>query len=125
MNQTVLFKDSGRSSNRPIVILTGPAIEAKFSTPITVRLSRALSSAWNWTRCNCTPVRIIRAAVGLTLSAPACTIAVATCSLAMFWHSATSADTDAARQAIALDCLCALPWGLAILARSVKEGGDK
>lgn len=136
MQQTVLFKAPGRSSNRPIVILTGPAIEAKFSTPITVCLSRALSAAWSsslatlrsakkWTRCNCTPVRIVRAAVGLTLSAPACTIAIATCSLAMLWHSATSADTDAARQAIALDCLCALPWGLAILARSVKEGGDK
>lgn len=108
MNQTVLFKDSGRSSNRPIVILTGPAIEAKFSTPITVRLSRALSSAWNWTRCNCTPVRIIRAIFSAKVSTVVAIVVVA----AMYWHNLSIDNVIEAQRAVGFDCLLGMPWGI-------------
>lgn len=72
MQQTILFKVPGKPSTRPLVILTGLDIEAKSSTnyfrEAAKMLSRALSKAWNWTRCNCTPVRIVTfasAAAGL------------------------------------------------------------
>lgn len=62
MQQTILFKVPGRPSTRPLVILTGLDIEAKSTIPVSVCLSRALSKAWKWTRCNCTPVRLNMAA---------------------------------------------------------------
>lgn len=59
MQTSILFKAPGRSSNRPIVILTGPAIGAEYSTPISARLSHALSAAWQRAKSICTPVRIV------------------------------------------------------------------
>lgn len=43
---------------KPIVILNGLTLEAQCSTPISVRLSRALSSAIEKAKCNCTRERI-------------------------------------------------------------------
>lgn len=136
MQQTVLFKAPGRSSNRPIVILTGPAIEAKFSTPITVRLSRALSSAWSsslatlrsakkWTRCNCTPVRIVRAMFSPMVSTAVAVIVIA----AMWWHNITIANTIEAQEAVGFDCLLGMPWGIVWAIRFSRmpmpeEGGE-
>lgn len=125
MNQTVLFKAPGRSSNRPIVILTGPAIEAKFSTPITVRLSRALSVAWKWMRCNCTPVRIVRAMFSPMVSTAVAVIVIA----AMWWHNITIANTIEAQEAVGFDCLLGMPWGIVWAIRFSRmpmpeEGGE-
>lgn len=55
MQTSILFKVPGKPSTSPIVILTGPALGALYSTPASVRLSRALSSAWSAVKCVCTP----------------------------------------------------------------------
>ena len=118
MQQTVLFKAPGRSSNRPIVILTGLDIEvsstkslrsAKNSTtPVSVRLSRALSKAWNWTRCNCTPVRIVSALFSAQVSTVVAILVVA----AMYWHNLTIDNTIEAQEAVGYDCLFIMPWAI-------------
>ena len=118
MQQTVLFKAPGRSSNRPIVILTGLDIEvsstkslrsAKNSTtPVSVRLSRALSKAWQWTRCNCTPVRIIRAIFSAKVSTVVAIVVVA----AMYWHNLSIDNVIEAQRAVGFDCLLGMPWGI-------------
>lgn len=120
-----------------VVILTGPAIGVKYSTPLSVRLSRALSMAWasslatlrsakNWVRCNCTPRRIVRALFCENVSMAVAVLAVT----AIWWHI-LSPGTDAdARNAVATDCLYCLPWALVWTFRatfsnvkSVKKGG--
>lgn len=137
MQTSILFKAPGRSSNRPLVILTGPAIEAKSSTPINVRLSRALSSAWssslatlrsakNWTRCNCTPVRIIRA----TFSEKVSTVVAVLVLAAMYWHILSIDNTIESQEAVAFDCLLGMPWGLVWAIRAARmpmpeEGGEE
>lgn len=45
MQTSILFKASGKPSTRPLVILTGPALEAHYSTPIGVRIAQALDVA--------------------------------------------------------------------------------
>ena len=45
----------------------------------------------------------------------------------MFYHIVTISDAVAMGEAIAKDCLCALPWGLVAATRatlSAKEGGE-
>ncbi|QCD42188.1 hypothetical protein E7747_07815 [Duncaniella dubosii] len=54
MQQSILFKVPGKPSSSPLVILTGPTISARYSTPITARLSRTLSMAWESVKCACT-----------------------------------------------------------------------
>lgn len=97
---------SATRRRKPLVILTGPAIEAKLSTPITVRLSRALSKAWQWTRCNCTPVRIVRAMFSPMVSTAVAVIVIA----AMYWHHITIGNTIDVQRAVGYDALIALPW---------------
>lgn len=135
MQQTVLFKAPGRSSNRPIVILTGLDIEASstkslrsaknFTTPVSVRLSRALSKAWKWTRCNCTPVRIIRAIFSEKVSTVVAFIVVA----AMYWHNLSIDNVIEAQRAVGFDCLLGMPWGIVWAIRFTRmpmpeEGGE-
>lgn len=57
----ILFKAPGRSSSRPTVVLTFMSLTAKSSTPPTVAISRALSSARAWARRNCKPNRVVAA----------------------------------------------------------------
>lgn len=126
MQQTILFKVPGKPSNRPLVNLTDPALEAECSTTISVRLSRALSKAWNWTRCNCTPVRIVRALFSAQVSTVVAILVVA----AMWWHNISIADTLEAQRAVGLDCLCGLPWGIVWAIRATfmpmpEKGGAK
>lgn len=97
---------SATRRRKPLVILTGPAIEAKFSTPITVRLSRAFSAAWKWTRCNCTPVRIIRAIFSEKVSTAVAVIVIA----AMYWHHITIGNTIDVQRVVGYDALIAMPW---------------
>lgn len=59
MQTSILFKAPGRSSTRPLVILTGLSLEARYSNPINVRLTRALTAAWQRARSICTPVHIV------------------------------------------------------------------
>ena len=137
MQQTILFKVPGKPSTRPLVILTGLDIEAKSTTPVSVRLSRALSSAWSsslatlrsakkWTRCNCTPVRIVRAVFSAKVSTAVAIIAGA----AMWWHDLTIADTIEAQRAVGLDGLLAMPWAIVWAFRASRmpmpeEGGEE
>lgn len=129
MQQTILFKVPGKPSTRPLVILTGLDIEAKSSTnhfrEAAKMLSRALSKAWNWTRCNCTPVRIIRA----TFSAKVSTVVAFVCLAAMWWHNITIDNTLEAQEAVGLDCLLGMPWGIVWAFRASRmpmpeEGGE-
>lgn len=80
---------SATRRRKPIVILTGPSLEAQYSTPIRARLSRALSMAWRWTRCVCTPRRIARTRA----ASPVMQLSEATAKKS----AKTLADTDAAR----------------------------
>lgn len=126
MQTSILFKAPGRSSNRPIVILTGPAIGAEYSTPISTRLSRALSKAWKWTRCNCTPVRIFRA----TFSAKVSTVVAVIVIAAMYWHNLSIDNTIEAQRAVGFDGLLGMPWGIVWAIRATRmpmpeEGGAK
>lgn len=126
MQQTILFKVPGKPSTRPLVILTGLDFEAKSTTPVSVRLSRALSKAWQWTRCNCTPVRIIRA----TFSAKVSTVVAVIVIAAMYWHNLTIDNTIEAQEAVGLDCLLGMPWAFVWAIRATRmpmpeEGGDE
>lgn len=126
MQQTILFKVPGKPSTSPIVILTGPALvaQAQYSIPVSVRLSRALSMAWSWTRCNCTPRRIVSALFSPRVS----TVVAVTCLCLMWWHIITIDSTLEAQEAVGLDCLYAMPWGIvwairiARMSKSVKGG---
>ncbi len=128
MQTSILFKVSGKPSTRPLVILTGPSLEtqAQYSTPVSVRLSRALSRAWQWTRCNCAPRRIVRALFGAKVS----TVVAAIVVTAMWWHNITIADTIEAQEAVAFDCLLGMPWGIVWAIRATRmpmpeEGGEE
>lgn len=127
MQQTTLFKVPGKPSTRPLVILTGLDIEAKSSTSIRMRLSRALSKARQWTRCNRTPVRAISAMFAARVSAVVGIMATAAMWLAIF----TAADDAAAQSAVGRICLAALPWAAVWTVRacrmplpSAQEGGE-
>lgn len=50
----------------------------------------------------------------------------ATAVAAIWWHNITIADAVAAGEAAALDCLLALPWGIAAIVRAWKKqkGGE-
>lgn len=122
MQSSILFKVPGRPSTRPVVILTGLAIEAKYSTTVSARLSRALSKAGEWLRCNCTPRRIFGALFSARMSAVVAAVALS----AMWWHNITIANDIAAQEAVLADALCALPWGLVWTFRATfpaKKGG--
>lgn len=95
-------------ASKPIVILTGPAIGVKSSTPISVRISRALSAACKWVRCNCTPRNILR-----VLFCEKVSMAVAVVLICfMWWHNISIDDNIAAGEQVATDCLYAMPWGI-------------
>lgn len=126
MQTSILFKVPGKPSTSPLVILTDPALGAQCSIPVSVRLSRALSSAWQWTRCNCTPRRIVRALFGAKVS----TVVAAIVVTAMWWHNITIADTIEAQEAVGLDCLLGMPWGIIWAIRATfmpmpEEGGEE
>ncbi len=81
-------------------------------------LSRALSKAWQWTRCNCTPVRIIRAIFSAKVSTVVAIVVVA----AMYWHNLSIDNV--------IDCLLGMPWGIVWAVRFTRmpmpeEGGDE
>ena len=126
MQQTILFKVPGKPSTRPLVILTGPSLEARYSTPVSVRLSRALSRAWRWTRCNCTPVRIVRATFSEKVSIVVAVLVLA----AMYWHILSIDNTIESQEAVAFDCLLGMPWGIVWAIRATRmpmpeEGGEE
>ena len=126
MQQSILFKVPGKPSTSPIGILTGPALGAKYSTPASVRLSRALSVACKWLRCSCTPRNIFRA----LFSAKVSTVVAVICVCAMWWHNLSIDNTIEAQEAVANDVLCAMPWGIvwairATLMSMPKEGGEE
>jgi hypothetical protein len=131
MQQTILFKAPGRSSNRPIVILTGPFLGAEYSTgrhhfaDIRKMISRALSAGWQWTRCNCTPRRIVSPLFSARVSTAMAIVVVA----AMWWHNISIADDIAAQKAVGYDCLLGMPWAIAWAVRASRkpmpeEGGE-
>ena len=117
---------SATRRRKPIVILTGPSLEAQYSTPIRARLSRALSMAWRWTRCVCTPRRIVSALFSAKVSTAVAIVVVA----AMYWHNLTIDNTIEAQEAVGFDCLLGMPWGLVWAIRATRmpmpeEGGEE
>lgn len=127
MYQTILFKVPGRPSTLPLVILTGPAIGAQYSTThfpgVAKMLSRTLSKAGEWMRCKCTPLRMARALFSVKTSLAMAALAVS----AMWWHSGSIADPLQLQRAVGFDCLVLLPWALVWTIRltlSVQKGGE-
>lgn len=121
--QTISLSATRR--RKPLVILTGPAIGAQYSTPISVRLSRALLRSVAWVKCNCTPVRIVRA----LLSAKVSTVVAVVCIAAMWWHNLSIDSAAEAQNAVANDVLFAMPWGIVWAIRATlmpisQEGGE-
>lgn len=130
MQQTILFKAPGKPNNKPVVILSGLAYGRKCSTNhfpgAGKMLSRTLSSAWKWTRCNCTPVRIIRAIFSAKVSTVVAVIVI----VAMYWHNISIDNVIEAQRAVAFDCLLGMPWGIVWAIRATRmpmpeEGGDE
>lgn len=110
-----------------VVILTGPAIGVKYSTPIGVRLSRALSALWKWAKCRCTARNIFRAIFCEKVSMAVAVVVVA----AMWWHNISIDNVIEAQEAVGTDCLFGMPWAIvwAIRAtfadiKSAKKGGS-
>lgn len=130
MEQTFLFKVPGRPSTRPLVILSGIAIERRTSSnhfrELTQMLSRALSRAYARAKCSCPPVRIARALFSAKATAAVSVLALA----AMWWHNVTVSDVMASQQAVALDAALAFPWLLTAAIRagrksSTRKGGAR
>lgn len=130
MQQTILFKVPGKPSTSPVVILSALDLAGKSKTNhfrvATKMLSRALSKAWTWTRCNCTPVRIIRAIFSAKVSTVVAFIVVA----AMYWHNLSIDNVIEAQRAVGYDCLLGMPWGIVWAIRATRmpmpeEGGAK
>lgn len=89
-------------------------------------LSRALSKAWNWTRCNCTPRRIVSALFSARVSTAVAIAVVA----AMYWHNLTIDNTIEAQEAVGFDCLFIMPWAIVWTIRLTRmpmpeEGGEE
>ena len=89
-------------------------------------LSRALSKAWRWTRCNCTPVRVIRATFSEKVSIVVAVLVLA----AMYWHILSIDNTIESQEAVAFDCLLGMPWGIVWAIRATRmpmpeEGGEE
>lgn len=125
MYQTILFKAPGRRSNSPVVILN--ALSLRQSLTLGMRLSRALSMAWSWAKCNCTPRNILRVAFCEKVSMAVAAVLICF----MWWHNITIEDNIAAGEAVATDCLYALPWGIVWAIRTTlsefkaaKKGGN-
>lgn len=117
---------SATRRRKPIVILTGPSLETQYSTPIRARLSHALSMAWRWMRCVCTPRRIVSALFSAKVSTAVAIVVVA----AMYWHNLTIDNTIEAQEAVGFDCLLGMPWGLVWAIRATRmpmpeEGGEE
>lgn len=110
---------------KPLVILTGLNIEAKYSTSISDRLTSALTNAGAWLKCNCTPRRIVRA----LFSAKVSTAVACVCVAAMWWHNISIDNTIAAQEAVGFDCLLAMPWAIVWAVRATRmslqqKGGE-
>ena len=116
MQTTVLFKAPGRRSNSPVVILQSVNL-ADESIILGTRLSRVLSAACQWVQCNCTPRNIFRA---LFCEKASMAVAVALV-CAMWWRFVSIADTVAAGEQVATDCLFAMPWGIVWVIRATKD----
>lgn len=128
MQQTILFKVQGKPSTSPVVILSALDLAAGSKTnylrTVSKTLSRALSMTAAWVKCNCTPVRIVRA----LFSARVSTVVAVVCIAAMWWHNITVSNTIEAQEAVGFDCLLAMPWAIVWAFRATRmpmpeEGG--
>lgn len=112
--------------HKPVVILAGLAglaVGAKLSTPISQRLASTATAALSATRRALSPASLLRVLFGRR----ACMVAGGLMLAAIWAHGIAIEPVADAQRAVALDCLCALPWGVAALARAIKnankEGG--
>lgn len=130
MQQTILFKVLGKPSKSPVVILSALDLAGKSKTnhfrEAAKMLSRALSKAAVWVKCNCTPVRIIRAIFSAKVSTVVAVIVI----VAMYWHNISIDNVIEAQRAVAFDCLLGMPWGIVWAIRATRmpmpeEGGDE
>lgn len=99
---------SATRRRKPLVILHSIDLSAKSQTSLNLRLSRTLSKAWHWMRCNCTLRRIVSALFSAKVSMAVAVVTVA----AMWWHILTIVDNIAAGEAVATDCLIGMPWAI-------------
>lgn len=100
-----------------VVILTGPSLRAKYSTPASVRLSRALSALWKWAKCNCTPRNIFRVLFCEKVSMAVAAVVIA----AMWWHNISIDNVLEAQSAVGTDVLYGMPWGIVWTIRAMRE----
>ncbi|MEE0979584.1 MAG: hypothetical protein UH625_09285 [Muribaculaceae bacterium] len=112
-------------ATKPIIILQSVNLTGQSLTYRT-RISRTLSAACQWVRCNCTPRNIFRALFCENVSMAVAAVLICF----MWWHNITIEDNIAAGEAVATYCLYALPWGIvwairATLAdfKAAKKGG--
>lgn len=108
-----------------VVILSALDLSAQLSTSRSERLSHALSQVWQRVLCKCTPGRIVRA----LFSAKVSTAVAFVCVTAMWWHNISIDSILEAQEAVAFDCLCAMPWGIvwtirATVASFKEKGGN-
>lgn len=111
--------------HKPLVILTGLNRESRYSTPVSVRLTRTFAAAWRWTRCNCTPRRIVRVLFSAKVSTAVAIAVVA----AVYWHIFSIDNAIEMQGAIGTDCLLGMPWGIVWAIRTIRkpmpeEGGE-
>lgn len=101
MQTTIQINAQGRRFNSPAIVSVGD---------IRRKLSAATAS-------------ILRGVFSERGAMVAAAIAIG----AMAWYIGTITDTIAAQRAVAIDCLCLLPWGIAYIVRSLssKKGGAR
>ena len=88
-------------------------------------LSRTLTMAWSRTRCKCTPRRILHALFSSKVTALVAFLVITS----MWWHNFSIDGTICRQEAVATDCLYALPWAFVWALRasctpSIKKGGN-
>lgn len=100
MQTTILIKAPGLRSNSPAQSLSC-IIRSQFLT-------------------------VARKAIRAIFSEKGSIVAAAAVIAMMTHHVATTTDTIASQRAVAIDCLCLLPWGIAYIVRSLssKKGGE-
>lgn len=126
MLNTASLRATGRAI-KPIVILTGPSLGAKSSTPISEAIARTASSVWCWIKRNCTVRNFFRALFCEKVSRAVAITVIA----AMWWHIITIEDNIAGGEAVAADCLYGMPWAIVWCIRATaadfkaQKGGKK
>ncbi|MDE6267326.1 MAG: hypothetical protein K2M07_08270 [Muribaculaceae bacterium] len=85
-----------------------PSPAKNYSTPITVRISRALSALLKLAKCRCTARNIFRALFCEKVSLVVAVVVIT----AMWWHNISIDNVIEAQEAVGTDCLYGMPWAI-------------